>query len=189
MLTSMRAVIIDPSPTFLEERRRLGHDRKDEVWDGVLHMVPPASSRHQALDRDLLLLLVPLGKRHDLEVLSDTGLFARDDEYRVPDLLVFDPKFMTKRGIDGRAEIAIEILSPNDESREKFGFYAKCNVSEFWLIDPITRAFEIYVLRAGTYFAVADEAGVVRAPLLDLRLSVVMGPKLRIEWADGFAEI
>ena len=185
--------MIDPSPTFLEERRRLGHDRKDEVWDGVLHMVPPPSFKHQELDSELLVTLAPLVKRRGLKIVPEAGLFLRHDEYRVPDLMVLDPKYIVERGVDHRAELVIEILSPNDESRQKFGFYAKCNVSEFWLIDPITRAFEIYVLRGGTYFAVADDAGVTRAPLLDLKLSVVDGPKLRIEWPQqgtvGSAEI
>jgi Uma2 family endonuclease len=152
-------------------------------------MVPPPSLRHQTLDTDLVLVLAPLARRRGLQVVHDAGLFLRDDEYRVPDLMVFDPRFAAERGIDTRAEIAIEILSPNDESRQKFAFYAKCNVSEIWLIDPITCAFEIYVLRGGTYFAIADEAGVARAPLLDLKLSVTTGPKLRIEWADGSEEI
>ena len=152
-------------------------------------MVPPPSFKHQELDTELVLALGSLVKRRGLKIISEAGLFLRHDEYRVPDVMVFDPKFAVERGIDLRAEIVIETLSPNDESRQKFGFYAKCNVSEVWLIDPITRVFEIYVLRGDAYFAVVDEAGVTRAPLLDLKLSVVEGPKLRIEWADGFAEI
>lgn len=29
---------------LLAERARLGHDRFDEMWEGVLHMVPPPRS-------------------------------------------------------------------------------------------------------------------------------------------------
>lgn len=37
----MRAVWIGVPDRFLEERHRLGHDKQDELWEGVLHMVPP----------------------------------------------------------------------------------------------------------------------------------------------------
>jgi hypothetical protein len=33
---------------MLAERRRLELDERDEVWDGVLHMVPPAGARSEA---------------------------------------------------------------------------------------------------------------------------------------------
>lgn len=33
---------------WLEERRRLGLDGRDEVWEGILHMVPAAAFEHDA---------------------------------------------------------------------------------------------------------------------------------------------
>ena len=41
-----------------------------------------------------------------------------------------------RRGINGHAELVIEILSPHDESRQKQPFYAKCGIPAFWIIDP-----------------------------------------------------
>ena len=41
----MRAVMLDVPESLLDERRRLGLDVFDEVWEGVLHMVPPPSDR------------------------------------------------------------------------------------------------------------------------------------------------
>ena len=34
---------------FLEERRRLGIDVRDELWEGVVHLVPPPASAHARL--------------------------------------------------------------------------------------------------------------------------------------------
>lgn len=45
----MRVLLLDPDPKWLEERRRLGHDRFDEVWDGVLHVVSLAVAPRLAL--------------------------------------------------------------------------------------------------------------------------------------------
>ena len=43
----MRAVILDMPVHWLAERKRSGADRFDEMWDGVLHMPPSPSGRHQ----------------------------------------------------------------------------------------------------------------------------------------------
>ena len=90
----MRAIMLEPSPAFLEERRKKGWDRFDEVWDGVLHMVPPPGGFHQALGADLHNVLFPLADRMGLSLLYNTGLFRREDDFRQPDLAVIDPKFL-----------------------------------------------------------------------------------------------
>src|SRR5215831_6404963 len=61
--SAMRAVWLQPDEAYLAQRHRLGHDKKDELWDGVLHMVPPASSAHGGLMSRLLVALDPIAKR------------------------------------------------------------------------------------------------------------------------------
>jgi Uma2 family endonuclease len=46
MVGAKRAVWLDPWPHILEERRKKDLDRWDEVWEGVLHMVPPPAFDH-----------------------------------------------------------------------------------------------------------------------------------------------
>ena len=193
ILRSMRVLLLQPDPKWLEERRRLGHDRSDEVWDGVLHVVPSRNTSHQrfesALERVLYPLVTPLG----LEVFHEHDVLDRDKgetNYRQPDIAVVSPVDLIERGINGHAELVVEIRSPNDESYEKLPFYEMCKIPECWIIDPITRTFEVYVLRRGKYVvAKADAGGVVYAPRFALRLSIVDGPKLHIAWAEGSAEI
>jgi hypothetical protein len=43
----MRVVMLDAPQELLDERRRLGQDVRDELWDGVVHMVPPPCDAHQ----------------------------------------------------------------------------------------------------------------------------------------------
>ena len=65
-----------------------------------------------------------------------------------------------------------------------------CKIPEYWIVDPVTRVCEVFVLRRGKYMSAKPNAnGVVYAPRFALRLSIVEGPKLRIVWADGSAEI
>jgi len=189
----MRALFLEVDPKWLEERRRLGHDRFDEVWDGVYHVVPGPSTTHHRFERELEHTLTPIAKRHGFEIFRNCDLLDRskgDDNYRQPDLAIVSPADVVERGINGHAELVVEILSPHDTSREKFDFYAMCNIPEYWIVDPKTRAIEVYVLRLGTYVLVTPDAnGVIQAPRFSLVLSVIDGPKLRIAWADGSAEV
>lgn len=181
----MRAVVLQMPEHWLEERRSLGHDRRDEVWDGVLHMVPQPGTSHQGLEAALIIHLTPLASARGYRLLHETSLFgvAGEKNYRVPDITIAVHQDVSERGIEGHAELVIEILSPNDESREKVPFYATCGVREVWLVEPKTRFFEIRSLD-DDYATVRTESAV-----LGVKLSVVTGPLLRLEWGEGAAEI
>ena len=176
--------MLDPPAALLEERRRLGADRWDEVWEGVLHMVPPPTFFHQHLATRLATALTPVAEARGWWVSHETGLFdpeRGESDYRQPDVVVVDPAHVSERGVEGRAELVVEVLSPKDESRAKLPFYARHAVQEIWLIDPKTRAIEIYTLRGDTFFAVAPERdGRVRSPLFGIELATIDGPKLQV---------
>jgi Uma2 family endonuclease len=189
----MRALLLEPDPKWLEERRRLGRDRFDEVWDGVLHVVPSPNAEHQGFEGDLEAVLrplvIPLGLKvfHNLDLLDGE---KGEHDYRQPDIAIVSPKDVMSRGINGHAELVIEIRSPHDESYEKIPFYEMCKIPEYWIVHPVTRTFEVFVLRRGKYKSVKPNAsGVVYAPRFALRLSIAQGPKLRVAWADGSADV
>ena len=189
----MRALIVAPEAGWLEDRRRRGIDCWDEVWDGVLHVPPEPSSFHQRLEGRLVEVLAPLARARGLEAIPTLSILDpadHDRNYRTPDLLVLDPQYVIRRGTEGSVELVIEILSPGDESRDKFPFYAARGVKEIWLVDPESRMHEIYVLRGTSYFAILpDRSGTTRAPSLDVELTITSGPLLRITSASGMAEI
>lgn len=194
IVRSMRALLLEPDAKWLEERRRLGHDRFDEVWDGVLHVVPSPTTTHQRFEGALERVLFPIVTGHGLEIFHNLDVLDRDkgdEDYRQPDLAVVSARDLTgKRAIDGHAELVVEIRSPNDESYEKMPFYEKCQIPEYWIVHPETRAFEVFVLRRGKYAAAEpSEDGTVLAPRFGLKLRVIDGPKLRIAWPGGSAEI
>ena len=135
----VQAVMLEVPEALLAERRRLGHDRFDEMWEGVLHMVPPPRSAHQSLEAWLLLRWAPLAEPLGLQVRLETGLFdpAVSDfsSFRVPDVAVVRREHVSERGIEGRAEVVVEVRSPNDESYQKLAFYERVGVQEFVVID------------------------------------------------------
>ena len=176
----MQALWLEVPENFLEERRRLGHDKKDELWDGVLHMVPPPSSRHQRIAIDLLLALHAIARRFGLEPWSDsTGVFGPGENWRIPDATFARPDQRSERGLES-AELVIEVLSPNDESRKKLPYYASTGVREVWIVDPVTKVVEIF---AGT---TAVRGGV--STVLGVRLETV-GGNLRIHDGDTFTDV
>ena len=70
----MRALLLEPDPKWLEERRRLGHDRFDEVWDGVLHVVPSPNAYHQIFESDLEAVLRPLALAAGFKLIHNLDL-------------------------------------------------------------------------------------------------------------------
>lgn len=140
----MRAVMLEVPPHLLEERRRLGVDRWDEMWKGELHMVPPPAERHQSLGSRLIEVLGPLARERNLKIAYEIGLFLADDDYRVPDLGVYRSDQASARGLEAAAELVVELVSPGDESRVKLPWYAANGVREVVLVDRDTLAVEVH---------------------------------------------
>ena len=188
----MRAVMLEAPDDLLAERRRKGLDVYDELWDGVLHMPPPPSSRHQRLGTRLLVTLEPLARAVGIEAYYETGLYrpaAGERDYRVPDLAFARRDQVVARGLEG-AELVIEILSPNDETYDKLPFYAELGVREVVVVDPETLAIEMFVVRGGkTHAALPDGGGVLRLSVLSVEVRTLPGPKLELIWASGRAEL
>ncbi|MGI8902916.1 MAG: Uma2 family endonuclease [Solirubrobacteraceae bacterium] len=128
-------VLGSPPPeleALLERRRRTGADRRDEVWEGVLHMTPAAHSRHARLQAQVLRLLAPRADAVGLTVVGEFNL-GEPDDYRVPD------GGLQRPGPDQlycpTAALVVEIVSPGDESWVKLGFYATRDVDEVLIVD------------------------------------------------------
>jgi Uma2 family endonuclease len=173
-------LITDPAlrRQLIAERRAIGADHHDEVWDGVYVMSPLASDEHQRLVMRLASILdtvvgIPgLGEVRPGVNVSDR-LTGWKRNYRVPDVVV--------RLAGGRARIlenhwyggpdfVIEIVSPGDRSREKLAFYATIGVRELLLIDREMRYVELYALQAKQLVPV----GVLRAPGTQVLVSEVV---------------
>lgn len=184
----MRAVLLEVPQAMLTERRRLGLDGRDEVWNGVLHMVPPAGGPHQRLGAELLQVLAPLGKHHGLVASYETGLFRASDDYRVSDQLYCRPEHESERGAEG-AELVVEIRSEGDETYDKIGFYAGLGVREMLIVHPQGHWVELLrAVGAKLLPVTADTEGTVRSDVLGAQFTTVEG-RLRITWEDGSAEV
>src|ERR1700691_282273 len=149
----MGTVVLDPYAYYLDalkERRRVsGLDRLDEVWEGVLHMVPAPSYGHASVEAQLMRLLGPYADAAGLEVIGQSNLGEGEHDFRVPDGALHRP------GASGTwhptAALVIEIVSPGDETWQKLPFYAAHDVDEVLIVDPQTRAVHWLGLTGGDY--------------------------------------
>jgi Uma2 family endonuclease len=181
----------DPLQAWADERTRLGHDRWDELWDGVLHMVPPPTYGHNDRGTELLVLLRPLARAAGLKLTYETGVFrpGRTDDYRQPDLVVAHPDHISTRGIEGRAELVVEIRSPYDEAWEKLPFFAEMGIPEVLILDE-DRAVLLRLTSGQGYRDVpADAAGDVRSEVLLFSFRNLGGGRIVVTTPHESAEL
>lgn len=189
-MAAMKAVYVDVPEELLEERRRRGLDKRDELWDGVVHMVPPPRELHQRVAARLLRVLAPLAEDRGLRAYYETGLFHTAEDYRVPDQLYVRPELATERGVEGPADLVVELVSPVDETYDKIDWYAARGVEELLLVHPSDRRVELLRNVGGRLLPVtADTDGAVRSAALDAAFAGVEGPVLRVSWAGGTADV
>ncbi len=189
----MKAVMLSVPEALLEERRKRGADRWDEMWEGVLHMPPPPSWDHQETVTDLGGFLSSECKRRSLgSVVTQAGLYDEDQldkDYRVPDVVFVSKSkrhLIQERGAVGAADAVIEVRSPDDETYKKVPFFARLGVRQVIVIDAKTRKTEVFLLAGDGYVAVApDREGWLVAEVLGLRLRWVSKRRLRVEAIDN----
>jgi len=174
-------------------RRARGLDRFDEVWDGELHMNPPPSSLHQEIATRLVAALIPVADALDMVALMEAGYFdpARPlHDYRQPDVNVARREHMTSRGLEGPAELVVEIRSPHDETYLKLDFYARHGARQLLVVEPESRAVELYELVDGAWLVVEpDDAGSLALRGLPVGVARVEGPTLEVTTPSGVVRI
>ncbi len=161
----MATVVLDPYAyelDALKERRRIsGLDRLDEVWEGVLHMVPAPDYGHARLTQQLAEILGRPARDAGLEAaMGKFNLGDSIEDFRVPD------GGLHRAGAGGvwlhTAALVVEIVSPGDETWQKLPFYAAHEVDEMLIVDPSERAVHWLGLTSGEYLPIE------RSGLIDL---------------------
>lgn len=128
----------------------------DEVWDGVLHMVPAPTGRHAQIEWQLAHLLKPLAERAGLRAGGQFNLGEDEANFRVPDGgLHRTPATGTWHST---AALVIEIVSPGDESWEKLPYYAARGVDEVLIVDPQQHSVHWLGLHEGEYQPIEHSA-------------------------------
>ena len=153
---------------WLDERRRLGQDRRDEIWNGVLHVAPYAAGEHAYLEAQVAIVLSPFARAAGL-FLSGSFNLGQPGDYRVPDHGIHRE---LPRGVYvAAAAMVVEILSPGDETFQKFPFYAGRGVDEIVVIDGKAGAVRIWQLRSEGYDE-TDASGLLGVTCADIAAEI-----------------
>jgi Uma2 family endonuclease len=130
-----------------------------EIIDGELHVSKAPHWYHQLVaDR----ISRALGNWSDGaalgEVASAPGIILDDDNNLIPDVIwISQARLAQALGPDGKLhalpELVVEILSPGKQNiqrdhESKPLVYARQGVQEYWIVDWVSRTFEIYLLGA-----------------------------------------
>jgi Uma2 family endonuclease len=198
----MPTLINDPvlEEELIADRRERGIDRFDEVWEGVYVMAPIANNEHQHLAQRLSTVLgividfAGLGRVLTGANVSDQRIDWTKN-YRVPDVLVFlNGNPAEDRGTHslGGPDLAVEIVSRWDRSREKIDFYSKVNVRELLIIDRDPWQLELFRLTDGHLQSVAiateQSAQTIHSDVTGLTLKLLPAPKrpsIAVTTGDG----
>ncbi len=164
-------------------------------------MSPLADNEHQELGVDLS-AVIKLATDFDKRIRIFAGCNVSDRprrwkrNYRCPDVAVFLPGNLAQdRGSHwfGGPDFAVEILSPYDRSREKFGFYTKVGVRELMLVARQPWSLELYRLAGKDFELVGKSDPSVDSPtlpseVLNLGFRLIPGdprPQIEVSKAAG----
>jgi Uma2 family endonuclease len=136
---------------LIQERKRKGRDRYDEVWEGMYVMPSMPSNAHQKLLDDLGDVLTEVVKRGKLgDKFQGANVSDRrkgwEYNFRVPDLVVV---LNDSRAVDcgthfcGGPDFLVEVQSPGDDTEEKVPFYGRIGVRELLIVHRDKRALRL----------------------------------------------
>lgn len=136
-----------------------------EWVDGTVEEMSPTSERHADISDFLITLLRVLVVRTRAGIVRSSQVPMRMGTVaRVPDLLFLTADHahrLTPSHVDGAVDLAVEIVSPESRDRDrglKLREYEQAGVTEYWLVDPLREAVDLYRLdERRRYVAVSPE--------------------------------
>lgn len=176
-----------PAKMTYEEFLARADEHPFAEWDdGELIRMSPASQRHQLLVSFLTTLFRHLAESRQAGVVLNAPFqmkLATRPSGREPDVLFIAEEHvgrLKENYLDGPADIAVEIISPESRARDrgdKFYEYEQGGVREYWLIDPLRKQAEFYVLGDDGIYRLArvGDDGVFRGVVLE-------GLELKVAW-------
>ena len=130
----------------------LPDNRRLELHDGYIQVLPVPTPFHQALVGYLYVALRTFAKAAQLGTVSFSGLKVRvsDGQFREPDVVFIRADHADRRGNQfwRWADLAMEVLSDDHRAHDlntKRREYALAGIPEYWLVDPQQR--EVAVLK------------------------------------------
>ena len=164
---------IPPGPIKLTYEDYVGlpdDGRRYEILDGELEVSPAPAPRHQGVSRNLLWVLHGHVRERGLGSVycAPIDVILAPTSVVQPDLIFIAggrESIITARAIEGAPDLAVEILSPWSDRRDrvaKAALYARYGIHRYWILDPEVRVLEVYELEGAGYRLVGKHEGGAR---------------------------
>lgn len=164
---SSQTSMIRPSVKMTEDEfvRWADEDTHAEWVNGEVVIKMPISSIHDDLQFWFRMLLHFFVSKRKLGVVRGPQFTIRlpqKPSRRDPDVIFVCNErahLVTNTYVDGPADLAVEVVSPDSLSRdyrEKFNEYEAAGVREYWIVDPLSKQVELYVLGTDNRYAKVD---------------------------------
>ncbi len=130
-------------------------ERRYELIEGELYMVPSATPFHQTIAFTLAKMLDEYVQERGLGrvFVAPLDVVLSNEDVLQPDVIYVSKEregIIGEQNIQGAPDLVIEVLSPSTAARDrtiKRARYLRYGVREYWIVDPQTRSVE--VMKAG----------------------------------------
>jgi Uma2 family endonuclease len=137
----------------------LPEDRRYEIIEGELFMIPAPGSYHQDVSRNLEFILWEFVKKRGLGKIyyAPTDIVLSNEDIVQPDIIFIEKGrlgIIKEKNVQGAPDLIVEILSPSLRYRDrvhKKKLYQRHGVREYWIVDPKKKQIELMVLEEGRY--------------------------------------
>ena len=117
----------------------------------------------------------------------------------IPDMMVVcDRSKIQSNGVHGAPDLVVEILSPSTSARDrgyKKEVYEASGVPEYWIVNPVDRSIEVYLLANGrfsledVYMLPSEQMREEEKPKLKTQLKCHLYDDLVLSLEDIFADL
>ena len=129
---------------------------REELLNGKIYMMSSPSVNHCQISSNIYYAFRNYLEGKTCMPFGDgVDVYLTENDRIIPDAMIVCNKDIIKMdGIHGVPNLVVEILSPstakNDRGYKKY-LYEKSGVKEYWIVDPVTRSIEAYLLTNGEY--------------------------------------
>ncbi len=141
-----------------EDYAAIDDGNRYELASGQLELMSPAPSvTHEMISIELIKTISRSCESDYIILSAPVDVILSSIDVRQPDIVLISRKrisIISNRGIEGPPDLVVEILSPSTLKRDKIDkvkIYARYNIPEFWIIDPILGILEQYLLTDNRY--------------------------------------
>jgi Uma2 family endonuclease len=164
-----------PPGTTMEIFKMLPEGTLAEIINGSIIMSPAPTPEHQRVIRDLSFQLHSFVNTANIgEILfSPCDVFLDEHANAVQPDIIFITKgklsIIQEESIHGSPDMIIEVLSPGNPQQDwvkKKELYERFRISEYWLVDPVTKDTTGFALVDGIYRSCGQFKGVIHSVIL-----------------------